>query len=175
MYLGRSGAGFIARNSSEQTFYWLRGSDVTDTVRRRGGIGLVGSDRMLKDPRDGVMTVGEDVPIPDLRFAVAGVPERKDTYFQKLEQREPQCIGTSYPALARRMYPAGSWIVTAGGSVEALPYLVNGMDAIVELVRSGESLRQNGLTIYEDNVLSVNLQVLARDGIYHKITGEMVQ
>jgi ATP phosphoribosyltransferase len=175
MCLSRLGAGFIERNSSDQTFYWLRDSDVADNVRRRGGIGLVGSDRMLKESRDGVMTVGEGVPIPDLRFAVAGVPERKDTYLRSLQQGEPQRIGTSYPELARRMYPAGSWIVTAGGSVEALPYLVDNMDAIVELVRSGESLRQNGLTIYEDNVLSVDLQVLARDGIYHKITGEMVQ
>lgn len=165
----------MARNSSDQTFYWLRGSDATDMVRRRGGIGLVGSDRMLKDSREGVRTMEESLPIPDLRFAVAGVPERKETYLQKLQRCEPQTIGTSYPALARRMYPAGSWIVTASGSVEALPYLVNNLDAIVELVRSGESLQQNGLTIYEDNVLPVNLQVLVRDGIYHKITGEMVQ
>jgi len=169
------GADFMERNSSEQTFYWLRDADVADTVRRRGGMGFVGSDRMLKDSRDGVRVAGESVPIPDLRFTVAGLPERKDMYFWKQQEREPQLIGTSYPALAQRMYPAGSRIVTAGGSVEALPYLVDGMDAIVELVQSGESLRQNGLTIYEDNILPVELQVLVRDGIYHKITGEMVQ
>ena len=74
-------------------------------------------------------------------------------------------IATSYPrTVAARLESAGvdAGVVTLGGSVELAPRL-HAADAIVDLVSSGDTLRQNGLVELETLLESQAVLIARRD------------
>ena len=74
-------------------------------------------------------------------------------------------IATSYPrTVAARLESAGveASVVTLGGSVELAPRL-HAADAIVDLVSSGDTLRQNGLVELETLLESQAVLIARRD------------
>ena len=88
---------------------------------------------------------------------------------QTLADLAGQRIATSYPRTVRRhLELAGieATIVTLGGSVELAPRL-HAADAIVDLVSSGETLRQNGLAEVE-TLLESQAVLCARPGLSDK-------
>ena len=118
--------------------------------------GLVGSDVVgeffYECPDLAVSDVGPMVNgnNEQLRFALIGPKKMLDT----------NTYVTSYPATARRFLGDRAKIIEAGGSIEAE---VDDLGVVgFELVQSGESVLQNGLTVLEDNLAMVSLCLVGR-------------
>lgn len=131
--------------------------------KTRGTELLVGSDAVGEVDLQGATTEKLE-PVPGLRFALAVIAARAMTIESKIRAGEPMCIGTSYPQTALRVLGdvgVNAFVTErslAKGGVEALPWQPElGVDAIVDLVQTGESLRQNGLVIIRDELETVDL------------------
>jgi ATP phosphoribosyltransferase len=115
--------------------------------------GIVGSDILREVDSD----VNEplDLRIGRCRLAVAGPDGKQFSYQQNLR------VATKYPRTASRFFSgrnAHVHIVRLEGSVEIAPIL--GLsDVIVDLVETGRTLRENGMSIIED-VSSVSSKLI---------------
>lgn len=106
--------------------------------------GIVGSDILREADSD----VNEplDLQIGKCRLAVAGPDGKSVSYHQNIR------VATKYPRTANRFFQARSahvHIVRLEGSVEIAP-LLGLADVIVDLVETGRTLRENGMSIIED-------------------------
>ena len=114
-------------------------------------IGIVGKDTILE--RSSSKEHGKsfyevlDLKLGKCKFALAGMKNKNfyEGYSQKI-------IATKYPNVAKKYFNDKGFdveIVKIDGSVELAPVL--GLaDAIVDIVETGETLRENGLVIYEE-------------------------
>ncbi len=108
-------------------------------------LGVAGSDTLAEQDRDLYEPV--DLGIGRCRLAVAEPRERPARLRRGMALR----VATKYPVLARRHYLGKGIdpeIIPLYGSVE-LGALTDLADQIVDLVESGETLRQNGLVEVE--------------------------
>jgi len=122
------------------------------------GVGLVGSDVTAEQEVMGL--TGEAVAsIDGLRYVFAGRPETEQRFWTKLTYGEPPIVGTTYPNATKAFLSGLVEIVYTPGSTEALPYLKPGIDAICELVKTGDSLRWNRLRVF-DNLAGVRLMLV---------------
>ena len=97
--------------------------------------GIVGRDILAEFAPDNIC-LPLDLRIAKCRMAVA-VPQNCNAGWP------PKTVATKYPNIARRRFP-GANIVKLNGSLELAP-LVGLADAIVDLVDTGDTLRDNGL------------------------------
>ena len=115
-----------------------------------------------------IVETGADVePLLELGFGrcrlALAVPEGAS--IASLDDLGGGRIATSYPrTVAARLASAGvdASVVTLGGSVELAPRL-HAADAIVDLVSSGDTLRQNGLVELETLLESQAVLIARRD------------
>ncbi len=118
-------------------------------------IGIAGRDTLAEQGRDLYEPV--DLGLAPCRLVVAE-PENQPI---KLRRGATVCVATKYPNLAQRHYAAkgvAAEIIPLYGSVE-LGALTSLADQIVDLVESGETLRQNGLVEVE-TVLQVTSRLV---------------
>lgn len=133
---------------------------IQSVLRNPGSTGYVGTDRIEEDGfRLASVSRG---PITNatgqiLRFALIA---RKGSPAQdKLRSNEPLSVVTSYPRIAFRQLegaPLAS-VDYVNGCIEAELIDRTDIDAAFELVQSGDSVRQNGLQIIEDDIQNVYL------------------
>ena len=136
--------------------------------------------------RDTIMEMGGDFyEVMDLnfgicRFALAGIKD-KDFY----AGYGHKVIATKYPSVTKKFFAAKGIdceIVKIEGSVELAPML--GLaDAIVDIVETGATLKENGLDVYEDvayisarciaNTASIKLKNKELNGFFEKIEAEI--
>lgn len=95
-----------------------------------------------------------------LRYAIAGRAATRQRLRYKLLEGLPPVIGTSYPNATRAFFDGNVVVKFVKGSTEVLPYLLPEVDGICDLVETGNSLRENGLEMFMDNVAPVNLILL---------------
>lgn len=146
-------------NKNGQRFWWLKDKIITEAVWEDGGVGLVGAD--VTEEQEVMGLTGEAVAsINGLRYVLAGRPETRERFWTKLKYGELPLIGTTYPNATRMFFRGRVQIAYTPGSTEVLPYRKPEIDAICELVQSGESLRQNGLVIFKDDIAPVNLMLV---------------
>ena len=115
-----------------------------------------------------IVETGADVePLLELGFGrcrlALAVPE--GAAIASLADLDGCRVATSYPrTVAARLASAGvdAGVVTLGGSVELAPRL-HAADAIVDLVSSGDTLRQNGLVELETLLESQAVLIARRD------------
>jgi ATP phosphoribosyltransferase len=115
-----------------------------------------------------IVETGADVePLLELGFGrcrlALAIPE--GTEIRSLSDLQGARIATSYPrTVAAQLASAGveASVVTLGGSVELAPRL-HAADAIVDLVSSGDTLRQNGLVEVETLLESQAVLIARRD------------
>jgi ATP phosphoribosyltransferase len=115
-----------------------------------------------------IVETGADVePLLELGFGrcrlALAIPE--GAAITTLADLDGARIATSYPrTVAARLASAGieASVVTLGGSVELAPRL-HAADAIVDLVSSGDTLRQNGLVEVETLLESQAVLIARRD------------
>ena len=127
----------------------VRASDVPTYVQQGGAdIGISGKDVLMEQDTAGLYEP-LDLNIAKCRLMVA---VRNETDYEALVQRGRRLrVATKYPNLARRHYRSkgiSPAIIPLYGSVE-LGAITGLADQIVDLVESGETLRQNRLVEVE--------------------------
>lgn len=108
-------------------------------------IGIVGKDTIVENGHSFYEVM--DLGIGRCRFALAG-PKQKD-FFSGYHVRR---IATKYPNVARTYFENKNMdveIIKIEGSVELAP-LLDVADAIVDIVETGSTLRENGLEVIEE-------------------------
>lgn len=108
-------------------------------------IGVVGKDTIMEN--GGSYYEILDLGFGKCRFALAG---RKEIDFYSGYNKK--CIASKYPNVTRQFFERKDMdieIIKIDGSVELAP-LLGLSDAIVDIVETGNTLRDNGLEIYED-------------------------
>ncbi len=108
-------------------------------------LGVVGKDTIME--HGGSFFEVTDLGFGKCKFALAG-PADKDFY----KGYSVKVIASKYPNVTRRFFEGKGMdieIVKIEGSVELAP-LLELSDAIVDIVETGTTLKENGLEVYED-------------------------
>ena len=129
-------------------FFLAKGPDVPTYVEYGAAdIGVVGKDTILEEGRK----VHEvcDLGFGNCRMCVCGPKSAKEL----LERRELIRVATKYPNIAKDYFYNQRHqtveIIKLNGSIELAP-LVGLSEVIVDIVETGSTLRENGLTVLEE-------------------------
>ena len=129
-------------------FILVKASDVPVYVEYGAAdIGIVGRDTILEEGRNLYETL--NLGFGACKMAVCGPAEMKD----KLHTSNTLRVATKYPNIAREYFRKACGqtieIIPLSGSVELAP-IVGLSEVIVDIVESGKTLYENGLTVLED-------------------------
>ncbi|WP_123054020.1 ATP phosphoribosyltransferase [Clostridium sp. JN-1] len=117
-------------------------------------IGIVGKDTLLEQKRNFYEVL--DLKFGACKLAVAGPKNNK--FYEGYNRKK---IATKYPNVAReyfRKIGQDVEIIKIEGSVELAPIL--GLaDAIVDIVETGNTLKENGLVVYE-NICDISARMV---------------
>ncbi len=119
-------------------------------------LGVVGKDTIMENGRSFYEIL--DLGFGKCRFALAG--KAGMDFFSGYEART---IATKYPNVTRSFFEGKGMdirIIKIEGSVELAP-LLGLSDAIVDIVETGSTLKENGLVIIEDNVAPISARLIA--------------
>lgn len=145
-------------------FIFAKGKDVPTYVEQGvADLGVVGSDTITERTYN-VLNVSE-LPFGQCRLAIAGP--------SALDESDIQIVATSFPNLTRQYFNQNKQdvdIVFLNGSVELAPIL--GLsDAIVDIVQTGTTLKENDLREYK-TILPVQARLIAnKQSFYIKEEG----
>ena len=129
-------------------FFLSKPSDVPTYVEYGvADIGVVGKDTLLEEGRNLYEVL--DLGYGACRMCVCG-PESAG---ELLKRNEIIRVATKYPAIAKNYFQnkknQSVEIIKLNGSVELAP-IVGLADVIVDIVETGSTLRENGLTVLEE-------------------------
>ena len=149
------------------TYVLIRDKDIAGAMTTDKRIGFMGSDTYeeLDQKTKCQMTY---LPIAEtaLRFTLATSLDGAEDLRRKIGAREPISVATSYSRAACRFSEViGTEVLVRtvmGGSIEAAPKLFGGLDGVIDLTDSGETLRQNGMEIVVDNLEQVTIGAVWR-------------
>jgi ATP phosphoribosyltransferase len=153
-------------------FVLVKSADVLTYVEHGAAdIGIVGKDTLMEQQKDFYEVV--DLKVGKCSFAVAALPEYKDARsFQRKR------IATKYPYVAAthfRKKGEDIEIIKIEGSVELAPIL--GLsDAIVDIVETGTTLKENGLEVVE-KICSISARMIVNRTsmkIYREEIGSLI-
>ncbi len=128
-------------------FFLVKPADVPTYVEYGAAdIGIVGKDTLLEEGRNLYEVL--DLGFAKCRMCVAGPKE----LVGKLDSIPNKRVATKYPHVAREYFEhvkkESIEIIKLNGSVELAP-LVGLSEVIVDIVESGKTLQENGLTVLE--------------------------
>ncbi|WP_418921841.1 ATP phosphoribosyltransferase [Clostridium ganghwense] len=127
-------------------FFLVKAPDVTTYVEYGAAdIGIVGKDTLLEKNKEFYEVL--DLEIGKCRFALAALKG-----FKMDEGYSRKKIATKYPNVAREFFRRKEQdieLIKIEGSVELAP-IVGLADAIVDIVETGSTLKENGLVIIEE-------------------------
>lgn len=142
---------------SNRTFLSVRAQDVpTYVAQGAADIGVVGRDVLVEQDSDLYQML--DLGIGPCRLVLAG----KDA--SVLSKNGTLVVASKYPNITRNYFLSkgrACSVIKLYGSVELAP-LVQLADAIVDLVSTGATLRENGLVVLEEILKSTGLLVVNR-------------
>lgn len=129
-------------------FFLAKAGDVPTYVEYGAAdIGVVGKDTLLEEGRKLYEVL--DLKMGQCRMCVCG-PESARTYLNNHEQIR---VATKYPAIAKDYFYNKKHqtveIIKLGGSIELAP-IVGLSEVIVDIVETGSTLRENGLSVLEE-------------------------
>ena len=119
-------------------------------------LGVVGKDTIMENGRSFYEIL--DLGFGKCRFALAG--KKGFDLFSGYDERT---IATKYPNVTRTFFEGKGMdirVIKIEGSVELAP-LLGLADAIVDIVETGSTLKENGLVIIEDNVAPISARLIA--------------
>lgn len=123
----------------------VKSPDVAVYVERGAAdVGIVGKDVLLEEAPGADVYEVMDLGIGCCRMAVAGIAGKK------VDMNKRITIGTKYPRIARSYFEANHHsvdIIKLNGSVELAP-IVGLSDVIVDIVETGNTLKANGLEVF---------------------------
>ncbi len=129
-------------------FFLSKGPDVPTYVEYGAAdIGVVGRDTILEEGRNIYEVL--DLGFGKCRMCVCGPESAKDL----LQHHEQIRVATKYPKIARTYFDnkkhQTAEIIKLNGSIELAP-IVGLSDVIVDIVETGSTLRENGLSVLEE-------------------------
>lgn len=145
-------------------FIFAKGKDVPTYVEQGvADLGVVGSDTIAEKSFN-VLNVSE-LPFGQCRLAIAGPND--------LDQSDIKVVATSFPNITRQYFNQEQQdvdLIYLNGSVELAPIL--GLaDAIVDIVQTGTTLKENDLREYR-TILPVQARLIAnKQSFYTKEEG----
>ncbi len=127
-------------------FILVKASDVPTYVDYGAAdIGIVGKDTLLEEGRNlyELLTLS----FGNCKMCVCGLPGTKLNHINNIR------VATKYPAIAKEYFERQKGqtieIIKLHGSIELAP-LVGLSEVIVDIVESGKTLKENGLTVLEE-------------------------
>jgi len=120
-------------------------------------VGVVGKDVLLEEERDVYELL--NLQIGSCRMVVAGLPDWQPT--------EAPRVATKYPRIASRYFREQGQqveVIKLNGSVEVAP-LIGLADRIVDIVSTGQTLRENGLVELEQ-ICGITTRLIANRASY---------
>ena len=141
-------------------YFWVKPSDVPIYVERGAAdIGVAGKDILLEYEPDIYELL--DLDLGKCRMAVAAPKGFRDNHRSTLK------VATKFSNIARNYYASLGRdidIVHLNGSIEIAPIL--GLtDVIVDIVETGETLRENNLEVY-DTIVPISARLIANKSGY---------
>jgi ATP phosphoribosyltransferase len=129
-------------------FFLSKGPDVPTYVEYGAAdIGVVGRDTILQESRNIYEVL--DLGFGKCRMCVCGPQSAKDLLLHNEQIR----VATKYPKIAKDYFYNKKHqtveIIKLNGSIELAP-IVGLADVIVDIVETGSTLRENGLTVLEE-------------------------
>lgn len=129
-------------------FFLAKATDVPTYVEYGAAdIGIVGKDTILEEGRKLYEVL--DLGIGRCRMCVCGPEETRE----RLKHHELIRVATKYPAIAKDYFYNKKHqtveIIKLNGSIELAP-IVGLSEVIVDIVETGTTLRENGLTVLEE-------------------------
>ncbi|MFM1651347.1 ATP phosphoribosyltransferase [Brevibacillus sp. B_LB10_24] len=148
----------IPVEESELEFILAKPADVPTYVEYGvADVGVVGKDVLLEEERDIYELL--DLLIGRCRMMVAGLPDWQPT--------EAPRVATKYPRIASRYFREQGQqveVIKLNGSVELAP-LIGLADRIVDIVSTGQTLRENGL-IELEHICDITTRLIANRASY---------
>ncbi len=149
-------------------FFWVKPSDVAIYVERGAAdIGVAGKDILLEYSPDVYELL--DLDMGKCRVAVAAPDTFRDNPKRALK------VATKFANIARAHYAKKGReidIIHLNGSIELAPIL--GLsDVIVDIVETGRTLKENGLSVVED-IVPISARLIANKAST-KFNGEMIE
>lgn len=136
----------ICDKKNEMKFVLVKPSDVPVYVYRGvADIGIAGKDTLLEEGLPLYEML--DLKCGKCKICVAGYPHQKERITSNITR-----VATKYPRIAKMYYDEkgeGIEIIKLNGSIELAPIL-DLSDVIVDIVESGTTIRENGLTVLEE-------------------------
>ena len=136
-------------------FFLVKSADVLTYVEHGAAdIGIVGKDTLMEQNKIFYEVV--DLKIGKCIFALAALPS-----FQSYDGYHRKKIATKYPTVAKDYFKRNKEdveIIKIDGSVELAPILELS-DAIVDLVETGDTLKENGLIII-DKICDISARMI---------------
>lgn len=129
-------------------FFLAKGPDVPTYVEHGAAdIGVSGKDIIMEENRSIYEVL--DLGFGKCRMCICGFPDAKEL----LSHHEMIRVATKYPRIARDYFHNKKFqtvdIIKLNGSIELAP-IVGLSDVICDIVETGSTLRENGLTVLEE-------------------------
>ncbi|MEY8380912.1 ATP phosphoribosyltransferase [Ileibacterium valens] len=132
-------------------------------------LGVVGKDTLMEGEGDYYEML--DLKIGKCCFICAGLPENNP-----LEKQGHVTIGTKYPKVARDYFASKNIdveIIKIDGSVELSP-LLGLVDGIVDIMETGNTLRANGLVVF-DTCAEISARVIVNKASFKLKKNEVMK
>jgi ATP phosphoribosyltransferase len=116
-------------------------------------IGVVGKDVLVEEDRDVYELL--DLNISKCKMAVAGLPDWKDN------GNQPR-VATKFPRIASTYFREKGQqveVIKLNGSIELAP-IIGLADRIVDIVSTGQTLKENGLVVHEE-IMPISTRLIA--------------
>ncbi len=164
------GRKLVFKDTKEDIKYFLvkAADSITYVEHGVADIGVVGKDTLMESDNNYYEVL--DLGIGKCKFILASLPEKD--IFKKIGHIK---IGTKYPTVAREYFKKKNMdveIIKIEGSVELAPIL--GLcDAIVDIMETGTTLRENGLIVF-DTICDISARVIVNKASF-KMKSEEIQ
>lgn len=146
---------------------YVKAIDVTTYVEQGAAdIGIVGRDNILEAEADIYELL--DLNLGICRFVVASLKDIKLTKGNTIK------VASKYPNVAKKYFSRKELTVETiklNGSVELAP-IINMADCIVDIVETGSTIKENGLTILDD-VEHISTRVVVNKASFATKTNEI--
>lgn len=141
------------------TYIHVKPSDVVTYVEKGvADLGIVGKDTILENENESEIYELYDLGFGKCKFSIAGMKGNKEKFLRA----ERLKVATKYPVIAKSYFKTRGQkidIIKLNGSVELGP-IVGLSDVIVDLVETGNTIKANGLEVYED-MFDISARIIA--------------